>query len=71
VGILLGLVVLGIMFISVGCGGGGGGMIVTPPPPSGGTPAGTYQVIVTATGTAGTNSGNTSAHPVTVTLTVN
>jgi hypothetical protein len=35
-----------------------------------GTPAGTYTVTVTATGTAGTNGGSTSAHPVTLTVTV-
>jgi hypothetical protein len=35
-----------------------------------GTPSGSYTVTVTATGTAGTNNGNTSAHPLNLTLTV-
>jgi len=35
-----------------------------------GTPSGSYTVTVTATGTAGTNNGNTSAHPFNLTLTV-
>lgn len=35
-----------------------------------GTPAGSYTVTVTATGTAGTNNGNTTGHPVTLNVTV-
>jgi hypothetical protein len=66
----LALTILAVVMILalVGCGGssssggGGGG--------GGGTPAGTYQVAVTATGTAGTNGGNTSAHPLPLTLVV-
>jgi Bacterial Ig-like domain (group 3)/FG-GAP-like repeat len=69
-GIMLLVLALVMIVGLVGCGGssnsgggGGGG--------GGGTPAGTYQINATATGTAGTNGGNTSAHPVTVTLIVN
>jgi len=69
VAMLLGVMVLGVMFSTVGCGGGNTQLIVTPPPNQG-TPAGTYTVTVTASGTAGTNNGNTSAHTVTLTLTV-
>jgi hypothetical protein len=69
-GILVGVMVLGTLFATVGCGGGSsGGQIVTPPS-NPGTPTGTYTVVVTATGTAGSNSGNTSPHTVNVTLTV-
>jgi hypothetical protein len=35
-----------------------------------GTPTGAYTITVNATGTAGTNGGNTSAHPFNVTVTV-
>jgi hypothetical protein len=35
-----------------------------------GTPTGAYTITVSATGTAGTNKGNTSAHPFNVTVTV-
>lgn len=35
-----------------------------------GTPAGSYTVTVTATGTAGTNNGSTTGHPVTLNVTV-
>jgi hypothetical protein len=41
--------------------GGGGG---------GGTPAGSYQLQVVATGTAGTHQGNTSPHSLPLTLVV-
>lgn len=44
-------------------GGSGGGT-------SGGTPAGSYQVNVTATGTAGNNGGDTTTHSLTLTLVV-
>jgi hypothetical protein len=58
-GVLLGILLLGMMFL-VGCGGSS----YTPPPPVPvpGTPTGTYPIQVTATGTAGTNGGNTSPH---------
>jgi len=65
-GIMLGVVVLGMMIMMPGCGGGSS----TTPPPNTGTPPGTYTVTVTASGTAGTNGGNTAAHPLNVTLTV-
>jgi hypothetical protein len=67
----IGLTVLAVAMILalVGCGGGsssggggGGG--------GGGTPAGTYQLQVSATGTAGTNGGNTSPHSLPLTLIV-
>jgi hypothetical protein len=70
-GVVLGMLVLTMMLSLVACGGSSsstsGG---TTPPPAPSTPAGNYQVTVTATGTAGTNNGNTAAHPVTLTLTV-
>ena len=68
-GVLLLVLALVMIVGLVGCGGGsssgggGGG--------GGGTPAGTYQINLTATGTAGTNGGNMGAHPLTVTLVVN
>jgi hypothetical protein len=70
-GIILAIVAMGMLIALVGCGGGNSNNnIVTPPPPVPGTPSGTYQVMVTATGTAGTTNGNTSAHTLTLTLTV-
>ena len=68
--VLLCVLALALILSLVGCGGGsvsgsggnGGG---------GGTPAGTYSVKLSVTGTAGTNGGNTAAHPLTVTLVVN
>jgi len=66
--IVLGVMVLALMFIIMGC-GGGGNTIVTPPIIPG-TPTGNYTVVVTATGTAGTNGGNTGAHTLNVTLIV-
>jgi hypothetical protein len=68
---LLGLLALAVILSLPGCGGGsssgssgngGGG--------SGGTPTGNQTVTVTANGTAGTNGGSTSAHPLTLTVTV-
>jgi hypothetical protein len=35
-----------------------------------GTPVGAYAITINATGTAGTNNGNTSAHPLNVNITV-
>lgn len=66
---VVGALVLGAMIVTVGC-GGNSSSAVTPPQQNPGTPSGTYAVTVTATGTAGTNGGNTSAHVVTVNLTV-
>ena len=63
IAMILGLVGCGGGSSNNGGGGGGGG--------GGGTPAGTYQIQVTATGTAGTNGGNTTAHPLNLTLVVN
>jgi hypothetical protein len=66
--IMFGILAVIMILALVGCGGssssgsGGGG---------GGTPAGTYQLQVTATGTAGTNGGSTAAHPLPLTLIVN
>jgi hypothetical protein len=67
---LLGIVVL-VVLSWTAC-GGSVNSTTTPPGKSQnpGTPSGTYTVTVTATGTAGTNNGNTSAHPVNLTLTV-
>jgi len=66
--VLLSVLALALILSLVGCGGGsvsggGGG--------GGGTPAGTYSVKLDVTGTAGTNGGNTAAHPLTVTLVIN
>jgi hypothetical protein len=68
-GIMLLVLALAMILALVGCGGsssssgGGGG--------GGGTPAGTYPITVTATGTAGSNGGNTGSHPLNLTLVVN
>ena len=71
--VLLTVVALALVLSLVGCGGGsssggggGGGGGGT-----GGTPSGTYAVKLSVTGTAGTNGGNTAAHPLGVTLVVN
>ena len=66
--VLLSVLALALILSLVGCGGGsvsggGGG--------GGGTPAGTYSVKLDVIGTAGTNGGNTAAHPLTVTLVIN
>ncbi len=69
--IMLIVLALAMVLAMVGCGGGspastgggGGGQ--------GGTPAGTYHVTITATGTAGSNFGNTTPHQFEVTLIVN
>ena len=69
--LLLSVLALALILSLVGCGGGsssgsgggGGG--------GGGTPSGTYSVKFSVTGTAGTNGGNTAAHPLSVTLVVN
>jgi hypothetical protein len=70
IGITLTIIAVVLILALVGCGGGstsgggsGGG--------GGGTPAGTYQLQVIGTGTAGTNQGSTAPHPVPVTLVVN
>jgi hypothetical protein len=69
-GLLLTVLAVVMILALVGCGGGsssgggggGGG--------GGGTPAGTYQVSVTATGTAGTNGGSTTPQALPLTLVV-
>jgi hypothetical protein len=68
--IMLGILALVMVVALGGCGGGsssgggggGGG--------GGGTPANTYTIKTTATGTAGTNGGNTTPQTLTVTLVV-
>jgi hypothetical protein len=67
--IALVVVALAMILAMAGCGsgsgaasGGGGG--------TGGTPAGTYHVTITATGSAGSNFGNTAPHQMEVTLIV-
>jgi hypothetical protein len=71
-GIMLTILAVAMILALVGCGGssssasgggGGGG--------GGGTPAGTYKLQISATGTAGTNGGNTAPHPLPLTLIVN
>ena len=56
-------ILLGMMFW-VACGS------VSSPRSSAGTPPGDYTITVTATGTAGTNGGNTLGHPISFALTV-
>jgi len=63
--IALGIVASILLLGLVGCGGGGGSSSG-----GGGTPAGNYQIQITATGTAGTTHGNTSPHQLTLMLTV-
>ncbi|MGA8151637.1 MAG: FG-GAP-like repeat-containing protein [Terriglobales bacterium] len=66
--IVLLVLALALLLALVGCGGnsssvaGGNG--------GGGTPANTYQIKVTAAGTAGSNGGNTTPHPLNLTLVV-
>lgn len=67
-GIMLGIVMLIMMISLVACGGSSSKTPVTTTIP--GTPAGTYAITVTATGTAGSYGGDTSDHPMAVTLTV-
>ena len=69
VGVIMTVVAVLMILTLVGCGGGssGGGQNHQTIP---GTPAGTYPIAVTATGTAGTNGGNTAAHNLQVTLVV-
>lgn len=66
-GIMLGIAVVVMMMSLLACGGSSNttNTITTP-----GTPAGTYKVTLTATGTAGSYGGDTSGHVMTVTLTV-
>jgi hypothetical protein len=60
----LGFVMAGFFAIGLGCGGGSGSS--TPPPLTGGTPKGTYTIVVTAT-----NSSNGSdSHTTNVTVNV-
>jgi hypothetical protein len=68
-GIVLGVLAIGMVLMMVGCGGSNSSppVTVTPIP---GTPTGSYPITVTATGTAGTNGGNTAAHTLIVTLVV-
>ena len=75
--IVLGVVALVMVLALAGCGGsspvsssggggsGGGGN------GGGGTPAGSYTLPITASGTAGTNGGNTAPHTLNLTLVVN
>jgi hypothetical protein len=60
-GAVLGVLVLVSTLSFVGCGSSSSKPI---------TPAGSYTVTVNATGTAGTNSGNTTPHPFNLTITV-
>jgi len=69
-GVVLGVLAIGMVLMLVGCGGGNNNTVITPPPPIPGTPSGSYNVTVTATGTAGTNGGSTAPHSFVVSLTV-
>jgi len=66
--VILAVIALVMVLAWAGCGGGSSSS--TTPPPSGGTPAGSYPLTLTATGTPGTNGGNTSQHTLNITLTV-
>lgn len=66
-GIMLGMVIVVMMISLIACGGSSNTHHTTTIP---GTPAGNYTVTATATGTAGSYGGNTSDHPMTITLTV-
>jgi hypothetical protein len=70
-GIILLIVALTMIIGLVGCGSGSSTAGNTGGNGTGGTAAGTYQIKLSATGTAGTNGGNTAAHPLNVTLIVN
>ena len=70
-GIVLLVVALAMIMALAGCGGGSSGGGGGGGGGTGGTPAGSYPIALSATGTAGTNGGNTTAHPLTVTLVVN
>ena len=67
VAFMLGIIVVVMMISLVACGGSSHKTLTTTIP---GTPAGSYAVTVTATGTAGSYGGDTSDHPMAVTLTV-
>ena len=70
VGMVLMVMAVGMLITLLGCGGSGGTPTTHQTIP--GTPSGSYpNVHVTATGTAGTNGGNTSQHVLTLTLNVN
>jgi hypothetical protein len=73
-GIALTILAVVMILALVGCGGGsssgGGGGGGGTGGGGGGTPAGTYQLSVSATGTAGTNNGNTKPQALPITLVV-
>jgi len=64
--IVLGVLLLVMMLSLVGCGGSS----TTPPAGNTGTPSGTYSLQVNATGTGGSFNGNTSAHSLSLSITV-
>jgi hypothetical protein len=68
--VIMAVIALVMVLAWAGCGGGSSSSSTTPPPPTGGTPSGSYPLALLATGTAGTNGGNTSQHPLSVTLVV-
>jgi len=67
--VIMAVIAVAMILAWAGCGGGGGSSSTTPPA-GGGTPSGSYPLQVSATGTAGANGGNTSAHPLNITLVV-
>jgi hypothetical protein len=66
-GITLGILAVVMILALVGCGGGSS---LAGDSLGGGTPAGIYQLQVSAIGTAGTHQGNTAPHPLPLTLVV-
>jgi hypothetical protein len=68
--IVLGILLLAMMFSLVGCSGGGSSSGGNGGGGTPGTPAGSYTVQLTATGTAGSNNGTTAAHSFSVAVTV-
>ena len=69
--VVMAVLAVAMILALVGCGGsssspnGGGGGGLT-----GGTPAGSYPIQATATGTPGTNGGDTTGHALPITLVV-
>lgn len=68
--VILLIVALAMIIGLVGCGSGSSNSNNNNGGGTGGTPAGSYVIKLSASGTAGTNGGSTAAHPLNVTLVV-